>query len=371
MLKAIAVDDEELSLNHLVYLLSKERSISVVKGFRDPKEALESAKQDPPHLAFLDIEMPEMTGLELADHLMGCIPMIDVIFVTAFEQYAIDAFKVRAKGYLLKPFKEEDIHEQVDFIVSQKAMKEEILNTRNVLQINTFGLFQCYLEGLDSQILKFRTAKAEELLAYLIHHQGHFVESDVILDNLWPTMNRSRSQKNFYSTCYYLRMALKEFNLSHLFMRQREGYRIAIEDVFVDFMEFHALCEKSKVSSLFEDELKRAIAIYKGEYFEKKDYLWAYEARVFYEKEWARLQLLLANDYSARNRLVEAIEVLEDLFKKKPFLDAVYKPLLDLYLAIGYTSKAVDFYRGVEGILQKEYGVLPSQEIQDTMKRFL
>jgi DNA-binding LytR/AlgR family response regulator len=99
--RAVAVDDEPPALTRLRDLLAPDGEVELVAGYTDPAEALEGIAALRPDLAFLDIQMPGMTGLELAAALGDAAPL--VVFVTAYDQHALAAFEVHAFDYLLKP----------------------------------------------------------------------------------------------------------------------------------------------------------------------------------------------------------------------------------------------------------------------------
>ncbi len=102
-LRAVVVDDEQLARDELCYLLDEVGGVEVVGQAGNGLEALEAIGRSSPDLVFLDVQMPGLTGFEVAKRLTDRQPPITVIFVTAFDQHAIEAFEVNAVDYLLKP----------------------------------------------------------------------------------------------------------------------------------------------------------------------------------------------------------------------------------------------------------------------------
>ena len=104
-LKAVLVDDEELARDELAYLLSRANGVEVIGQAGNGLEALEAIARLEPDVVFLDVQMPGLTGFEVARRMLdaadGASPTI--VFVTAFDQHAIEAFEVNAVDYLLKP----------------------------------------------------------------------------------------------------------------------------------------------------------------------------------------------------------------------------------------------------------------------------
>lgn len=99
----IAVDDEKLALETLTDSILKVMPDRAVHGFRKPEEALEFARENRCDVAFLDIKMRGMTGLELARQLKDIRGDINIIFVTGYSEYSLNAFRLYASDYLLKP----------------------------------------------------------------------------------------------------------------------------------------------------------------------------------------------------------------------------------------------------------------------------
>jgi len=106
----VIVDDEELALSRLKRLLVNE-GVQNITSFTNPKEALVWLEQNPCDLIFLDISMPQMNGLELANRLMEMQPSTFIIFQSAYDEYALEAFQNGGIGYLLKPIEQTQIKE--------------------------------------------------------------------------------------------------------------------------------------------------------------------------------------------------------------------------------------------------------------------
>ena len=105
-LEVVIVDDEFAGRRTLRDCCAREADLKVVGEYGDSRAALEAIRARPPHLLFLDVQMDSLDGVSLARSLEpGSLPLI--VFVTAYDQYALDAFEVSAVDYLLKPFDDE------------------------------------------------------------------------------------------------------------------------------------------------------------------------------------------------------------------------------------------------------------------------
>jgi DNA-binding LytR/AlgR family response regulator len=121
-MKAVIAEDEALLRNELLALLAKAwPELEVAAACEDGAEALEAIAEHQPEVAFLDIRMPGLTGLEVAAATAEASPTTQVVFVTAYNQYAIDAFDRGAVDYLLKPIAPERLAATVQRVKARLA----------------------------------------------------------------------------------------------------------------------------------------------------------------------------------------------------------------------------------------------------------
>lgn len=129
-IKTIIADDEQPARNELAFLLENIAEIELIAQARNGQEVLELIEQQKPDIVFLDIQMPGKTGLEVARELKNSDFNPIVVFITAYDQYAVEAFEVNAVDYLLKPFEEKRIIELIERVkkiyYSDNEMKERL-----------------------------------------------------------------------------------------------------------------------------------------------------------------------------------------------------------------------------------------------------
>jgi two-component system, LytTR family, response regulator len=111
LIRAFVVDDERLAVQRLTRLLAETGRVTVEGSATDPKEALAALRRADVDVVFLDVQMPEMNGLELVEQLERDIP---VVFTTAYDRYALEAFAVNSIDYLLKPVESERLGKALD-----------------------------------------------------------------------------------------------------------------------------------------------------------------------------------------------------------------------------------------------------------------
>lgn len=163
----LAVDDEPLALSDLTEALRLAEPEADIRAFTDPEEALAAVRSGAlcPQIAFLDIQMRGQTGLDLAVELRRSLPALEIIFVTAYGQYALESYSLHARGYLMKPVTVADIEEELRNIGLATAHTEDAPR----LRVQCFGNFEVFY---DERPLEFSRAKSRELFAYLVFRRG-------------------------------------------------------------------------------------------------------------------------------------------------------------------------------------------------------
>ncbi len=124
-IRTLIVDDEPLARAMLREMLARDADVEIVGECVNGHEAVEAIQSCAPDLIFLDVQMPEVGGFEVLEALKADGPMPHVIFVTAYDQYAVRAFEVHALDYLLKPFDRER------FEASWQRARAQIIRERN------------------------------------------------------------------------------------------------------------------------------------------------------------------------------------------------------------------------------------------------
>ncbi|WP_400245648.1 response regulator [Niallia sp. JL1B1071] len=308
MIKAVLVDDEILVLNLLGKIISETKDIEVIGTFTDPELALVEIPKLQPNVVFLDVDMPELNGIELGTRLIESNENEDmeIVFVTAYEQYAIHAFKLNAIHYILKPVDPHSINEIVSRVYQKKGREEKKSTERG--EINLFGNVHLRVNGNN---IDFLTGKIEELLALLILNRGKGISKWVITDILWKNSSIEKSLQNLYTMIFRLKKMLKNVGIKVNVTSKNSIYRIELTDAYCDVIEFDRFMKKRlRVNDHNLDEFKRVISLYQGDLFEEKDYLWCMNDRERYYQDFVNLVKVVANYYGENKRF----DQLENLF---------------------------------------------------------
>ena len=139
MIRVIIVDDEQPAIEELSYILSKYDEIDVVGKYNDGVQALEEIKSCQPDVVFLDISMPEIDGFMLAQQIINLNQNINIIFATAYNEYAVKAFEINAVDYILKPLEDARLNITISKIKDRvnNNVKQNNRNIEKVIDVST------------------------------------------------------------------------------------------------------------------------------------------------------------------------------------------------------------------------------------------
>ncbi len=124
VLSALIVDDEKPARERLERLIAPIEAIETLGQAANAQEAMQFIEQSAPDLAFLDISMPEINGIQLAEWIQQHYPTVKIIFTTAYDEYALEAFEVNATDYLLKPIRRERLFKAVKKLFPKAASSQ-------------------------------------------------------------------------------------------------------------------------------------------------------------------------------------------------------------------------------------------------------
>ena len=133
-IRTLVIDDEPLARSRIVKLCQQYDRISILAEAKNGKEATQAIHQYHPDLIFLDVQMPDFNGFEVLKK-STLKPMPFVIFVTAFDAYALKAFDVHAVDYLLKPFDEERFDKAIQYAFRQISLSDKALLNQKMLKV--------------------------------------------------------------------------------------------------------------------------------------------------------------------------------------------------------------------------------------------
>ncbi|HEX7713280.1 MAG TPA: response regulator [Bacillota bacterium] len=302
MIKAIILDDEQPSVAKLERLLLESGLVEIVAKFTSPLAALEFIETNTIDAAFLDIEMPDMDGIELATRIIDLQEWIAVVFVTAYNQYAVEAFRLNALDYLMKPVTAERLQETLNRIAAVRELRVKPATVR----VQCFGKFTV-TSGVSE--VKFRTEKAQELLAFLIDRSGEFAHRSEICDSLWEEYDGDRALIHFNTTLYYVKKALREQGVTVPIQHDRNSYRFDAAGFDCDYCRFREFAARSgnvNRSNLMEYE--EIAGLYNGDYLSGMQFTWIERNRQMLKDQFIRLLIGMAEYFKTTGNHQKTVE---------------------------------------------------------------
>jgi len=184
-------------------------------------------------VVFLDIEMPELNGLELAEQISCLDHPPKIIFVTAYNEYALKAFKVDALDYLVKPVGDEELSRVIKKLKKSIAKHKHKQNENNfenegkhIIRAKMLAKLKYY--QLDKEIdIDFPTAKCEELFIYMVLKGNESVSKWKLIEDIWIGKNAEKGEISIRTTVFRINKALSEAGLAVKIRAEKSNYRVS------------------------------------------------------------------------------------------------------------------------------------------------
>lgn len=314
--KTMLVEDEKKLLAFLKNKLEAFPEFIIQGSYHVPEEALAAFEKLLPDVVFLDIQLPRISGLALAEQLLRIRPSVKIVFLTAYEQYALDAFRVEAMDYIVKPIRTEDIDRVLQRLKKLLPLQTQPHSYSPV--IRCLGTFE--VADRDGQTVKWPAKKAEELFAYLWAHRGHQVSKWTLVKLLWPEHLEDRSIHSLYTAVYRVKQVLQLLPVPVSVERAGEAYRLTAEERISDLEELLWLAE----DPAHVENAPHATDLYLNyrlPLFGGRGYEWSATVEAAAERAMHKLGRLLLDDTWRRNDRDQLRAVLDAVETRKRGLD--------------------------------------------------
>ena len=229
-MKIIAVDDELPALKAAEETIKKVLPEAEIFTYRDPIKAITDIEHGlRPDIVFTDVRMYEMTGIQFAHRLKLVYPKTNIIFLTGYDNYMLDAIRLHASGYLLKPIDEDLLREQLNNLLYTTD------SHYSGAYAHTFGNFDFFVDG---KYVKFERSRSKEVLAYLIDKCGvsctrQEILVDVFEDGISESVNTGLSQAFFA-----LMKTLKQYGVEDIIVKTRNSYAVDTTKIKCDYWDY-------------------------------------------------------------------------------------------------------------------------------------
>ena len=254
-MRIFAMDDEPEVLETLHEAIKDAVPDAEVFDFMRSQAALDAVAEKGlfPDAVFSDIRMPDMDGLQFATSLKKAVPDARIVFVTAYSEYALEAWKKQVHGYLMKPVTADDIRDTLNHLQLRPVPAQ-----RDKLYVRCFGHFEIFFNG---EPLIFTRQQSKELFAFLVDREGAACTSEQIAAALWENETDMKAMKSrIRKLISDLRATLMEIGMEDVLIRERR--QIAVRRSMIDCDYYRML-----------DGDMAAVNAYRGEYM--PEYSWA------------------------------------------------------------------------------------------------
>ncbi|WP_028551209.1 response regulator [Paenibacillus sp. UNC451MF] len=368
-MRVILIDDEENALDILEILLHEIGNVTVVGRFTNPVQALEALEALQADAVFLDIQMPGMMGMEAARRIKTILPHTEIVFTTAYSEYAVEAFEIQSVDYLLKPFTKERLRNTVSRCM--KAISGKI-HRKSEDKAGTF--VQCF-GGFQIQtangVLPWKTNKEKELCAFLIHHVGHQVDAAMIINSIWPESELDKARTYLYTCISYLRKSFQANNVNLKVNKVGKGYVIDTSSMESDVAEFLSIVEKAASNeALDEKQYERLNVLHIGEYLQGCDFDWAMWKREELKSKYIQTLRIAYNYFMKCGNALLAADSLRHVLEVSPDSEKDGRDLIQLYIHTDKRNEALKIFRQLDHAVRVNLGVDLEEETVRLYKSF-
>ncbi len=371
-MRVFLVDDEELALEVLERILGQIENVQVIGKYTEPQEAFDKLMTEKVDVVFLDLEMGGLSGLEFARRLLHKEEAPEVVFVTAYAQYAVEAFEVDAMDYLLKPITksrlEKSIQKVEDKLKIKSIARAQLAEGKKNVYIHALKEFQVFNGEKESTApMRWRTKKVKEMFCYLWLNNEKPVNKYRILEELWADTPLDKSTVLLHTTVYQLRKAIKELGYDEGLQYMNDQYILTLP-MKSDLEELKTQLRESEPTA---EQMRRLLTIYEGDLLEQNEYDWC-----IYERQNLRnAYLSYLEKYIDKNLVILNNDILENCLQKLLRLDVYnekYVFLLMKYYADNGNGKGViKAYEYYSKVIREELGLIPSKKIIELYHRFI
>lgn len=245
-MKIMIVDDEMMALEDIKNIVQSVRPEAYIDCFNNYISCLEAVKNKQYDVAFLDITMPGKNGLQLAKEIKEINSDTNIVFVTGYSEYAVDAFSINASGYILKPARKEQVENALNNLRVPLKFNED------KLKVQCFGNFEVFSRG---EMVVFKRTLSKELFAYLVNLRGVTADTNELCSVLFS--DDSPQNKHYLRNIISdLKRTLTQYGAGDVFLLKRNRFWIDISKIDCDF--YHYLeYDSAAINSYFGEYMKQ------------------------------------------------------------------------------------------------------------------
>ena len=368
MYRAIIVDDSYEVGEYIKQIFLDTGKFIIEDVLNNGKDLMSIIKNIMPDIVFLDISMPNDNGINIAGMISQLNNPPTVVFVTSYDYYALDAFRVNAFDYLIKPLKMEEVNRLINKLDSKLGIKNRQTNNK-MLKIKSLGGVE-FKYGDNGVSLKFPTSKCQELFLYLVFYNINMHSKWHLIDILWPDKDEAKGESNLRTTIYRINQTFSDNGIELKVKSDGGFYGIDIENITVDAFELEKINNPKCLVSLDKEKVVEFIReIYKGNLFEGYDYSWSLGLKSYYESFFInRILRYVDNLKENQSDKYLKLEIIDYLLEISPYNENLLMIKIRILYELGGSNQIETFFESVEKRYIKEIGSKPSVEVYNLIK---
>ena len=230
-MKILAADNDKASLNALKEILKKTVPDAGCFFFEESPSALAKARDEEINAAFLGIQMRELSGMDLGRYLKELNPFINLIYMHKDTDYAYEAMKLRASGYLKKPFDINEVENELEYLrypETQRKLKR--------MFAQTFGNFELFVDG---EPVVFKYTRTKEIMAILVNNRGAQTTNGEIIASLWEDEGDPEKKLSYLRNLRQdLLNTFNRLKLEGILIKQRGSMAVAKDRIECDLYDW-------------------------------------------------------------------------------------------------------------------------------------
>ncbi len=327
MIRAAIVDDEPLVIEHIKYALHTFDTIEVVAAYSNALKALNELAKLQLDVLFLDIKMPEIDGLAFATALLERQIDTEIIFVTAFECYAVKAFEVAALDYILKPVNKNRLQKSISRL--NKAQKHSIRSSNCHIQC----FRQLTVVDSSSNDLEFISSKSKELFAFLLFNKAK-VSKESIINTIWPDADSAKALANLNTCVYRIRKTLNSTGLRIIY--SKGFYSLELTGMQMDIDTFNEIVNTvNEGKQLSFSTGQQLLNVFQNGLMTHESYSWLLSIQAQYAENMYHSMLKIAQDLYSSQQYSQTIQLLNSYLRVENHHEDIWQLLINSYRAIG------------------------------------
>ena len=234
-MRILCLDDEPLALKMLQLAVEKAKPEAEILTFSKQRELIAEAESGGCDVAFLDIHMRGMTGVEVAKTLKGINPKMNIIFVTGFSEYKGDAMDMKASGYIMKPVTAAEVKAELE------DLRFPVIPRKNaLLRVQCFGNFDVFTP--DGSHVHFERSRSKEIFAYLVHRRGSSCSTREIAAALFEDEPYDKNQQSYLQTLIAaMNKSLKKVGAGNAIVKSYNALAVDVDKLDCDYYRFREL----------------------------------------------------------------------------------------------------------------------------------